>query len=113
MPCDTQLLPQQTMSQRMAEIRDYTTKIDTLIAQGRVKIKVGPQGAVVFVDLQTADRGRMTDGCIYRRLIATGSVKTKLAIQRAEQIAGVQINKQIVAQGIHSHNGGASWHPRG
>ena len=113
MPCDTQLAPQQTLAQRKDEVRKAMTVVDKMVAARKVTVKVGPQGAVTFVGLSDEDRKKMTDACIYRRIMATGSAAAKMAIVRAEQVAGRSVDRKVVAAGIHSHDGGVSWHPRG
>jgi hypothetical protein len=106
-------LPNQTMAERVTEVRKSVTVIDKLIAARRVAVKVGPQGAVTFVGIPDNDRARMTDACIYRMITRTGSAAAKMALARAEQLAGRSVNKSVVAQGIHSHDGGNSWHAKG
>jgi hypothetical protein len=113
MPCDTMRLPNQTMSERVTEVRTAAQRIDKLLAARKIGVKVGPQGAVTFTGISDADRSRMTDACIYRRIIQSGSAASKMAIQRAEQLAGRSISKATVANGVHSHDGGASWHAKG
>ncbi len=110
MPCDTKLKPQQTIQQRAEEIRRVVTTLGQGLATGRIKVRVGPQGAVAFSGLTEAERDGVTDNCAYRRLMATGSATAKAAIARAEQLAGRGVDKQAVATGWHSHDGGASWH---
>jgi hypothetical protein len=34
-------------------------------------------------------------------------------IAKAEQVAGRSVNRQVVGQGVHSHDGGESWHSKG
>jgi hypothetical protein len=113
MPCDTQTFKEQTMSERIEEVRRTITQVSSLLARGKIKAVVGPQGAIAFVGLSNEDRNRVTDACIYRRIMSTGSAAAKAAIMRAELLAGRSVNKQVVAQGVHSHNGGASWHSKG
>ena len=113
MPCDTVRKPQQTLAERKAEVRKRMLAIDKLIATGKIKVKVGKQGAVAFTNLADADRDGITDACIYRMVMLSGSAAAKLAILKAEQAAGVSVNKKVVARGIHSHDGGATWHPKG
>jgi hypothetical protein len=113
MPCFTMRQPNQTVAQRDEEVKEATKKIDQLLARGQVKPKVGPQGAITFLGLSDADRKRMTDVCIYRTISKTGSAKAKLALQRAEQLAGRSVDRKVIAAGIHSHDGGQTWHPRG
>lgn len=113
MPCFTQTLPNQTMTQRMDEVRTAAQKIDKLLAERKIGVKVGPQGAVTFTGLTDADRARMTDACIYRRITQSGSAASKMALARAEQLAGRTVSKATVANGVHSHDGGSTWHAKG
>ena len=113
MPCETMRKPNQTAAQRMTEVRKAAQRIDTLLASRRAAVKVGPQGAVVFTGIPDSDRDGLTDACIYRILSRTGSTAARLAITRAEQLAGRAVDRRTVAHGTHSHDGGASWHPRG
>lgn len=111
MPCDTRLKPRQTISQRAEEVRKVVYDINSLISTGKVKPVVDrATGAIAFQGFDENLRDGVTDGCIYRRLMATGSSLTKAAIARAEQLAGRPVNKQAVGQGVHSHDGGGTWH---
>jgi hypothetical protein len=111
MPCDTQLKKGQTIKERAAEVRQVVYDINSLIANGKVKAVVDRKtGAVAFDGVDPNIRDGVTDACIYRRLMVSGSSLTKAAIARAEQVAGRSVNKQAVAQGVHSHDGGKSWH---
>ncbi len=80
------------------------------LATGRIKAKVGPQGGIAFTGLSEAERDGVTDNCAYRRILATGTATAKAAIARAEQLAGRSVNRQAVALGAHSHDGGTTWH---
>lgn len=114
MPCDTMRLPQQTAAERMLEVRKAVPVIARLLAAGQITVKVGPQGAVTFTGITDTDRARMTDACIYRLISgpnASAAVKMKLA--RAEQLAGRSVDRRAVAAGVHSHDGGQSWHAKG
>lgn len=113
MPCDTRLKPRQTVQQRADEIRKAIAGIDRLIRSRLVKIRVGPQGAIAFEGIPDSDRNGVTDACIYRRLLATGSTLAKAYIARAEQISGRAVDRRVVAAGVHSHDGGMSWHGKG
>lgn len=110
MVCDTRLKPRQTISERAAEVRQATEALAKAIASGRVKAVVGPQGAVAFQGWDETSRDGITDACAYRRIMATGNAMAKLALQRAEQLAGRGVNKQIIGQGAHSHDNGKTWH---
>lgn len=108
MPCDTRLKPRQTLKQRADEVRQVVSRIMTGLTSGRIKAKVGPQGAIAFDGIAAAERDGVTDACIYRRIMATGTATAKLAIMRAEQLAGRSVNRQAVARGVHCHDG--VWH---
>jgi len=110
MPCDTRLKPRQTISQRAAEVKNATERLAAALAAGRVKVKVGPQGAVAFEGWDETSRDGITDACAYRRIMATGSAMARLAVAKAEQLSGRSINKQVIGQGAHSHDGGHTWH---
>ena len=107
MPCNTQLKPKQTLSQRADELRKAVASIDKLLASGRAQVKTGPQGAVVFTGIPDSVRDGMTDTCIYRTLTRTASPQVKM------QLARLNVNSAAVRAGIHSHDGGATWHPKG
>jgi hypothetical protein len=111
MPCDTRLKPRQTISQRAAEVKQVVYDVNSLIAAGKVKPVIDKKtGAVAFQGLDDNLRDGVTDACVYRRLMVSGSSLTKAAISRAEQIAGRTVNKQALAEGHHSHDGGSTWH---
>jgi len=110
MPCDTRLKPRQTIQERAAEVRRAVSGLDALLTKRRVTAKVGPQGSITFVGWDEKDRDAVTDACAYRRIMATGSALAKAEIARAEQLAGRAVNKQALAHGVHSHDGGKTWH---
>ena len=109
MTCDTKLKRGQTAAQRMEELRKAVKMVDALIAARKVMVKVGPQGAITFTGLSATDRADMTDACIYRSVSRTGSAAAKMAIARAEQLAGRAVDRKMVAHGVHSHDGGTTW----
>lgn len=111
MPCDTRLKQNQTISQRAAEVRQIVFDVNSLIAANKVKAVVDKKtGAVAFEGLDDNLRDGATDACIYRRLMVTGSALTKAKLAQAEAIAGRSVNKQALANGHHSHDGGKTWH---
>lgn len=113
MPCDTQLLAKQTLTERKTEVRASIARLSTLLAKRLVKPVIGPQGAITFQGWTDDDRSRVTDACAYRQIMATGSVFAKAEIARAEQMAGRSADRRVIGQGVHSHDGGASWHRKG
>ncbi|WP_439398537.1 hypothetical protein ACRQ5Q_14640 [Bradyrhizobium sp. PMVTL-01] len=111
MPCDTQPFdPGQTLAERKEQVKKVIDLVAREIVNGRVKPIVGPQGAITFDGLTDKVRGGVRDSCIYRRIMSTGSAMAKQQIARAEQLAGRKIDAKAVAGGIHSHDGGRSWH---
>jgi hypothetical protein len=110
MPCDRRLKPRQTISQRAEEVRRAVAKLNAGLIAGRIKAKIGPQGAIAFEGFNEQERDGVTDACAYRRLLVSGSALAKAAIARAEQLAGRSIDKQTLAHGTHSHDGGKTWH---
>ncbi|MDE2426310.1 MAG: hypothetical protein KGO96_10440 [Elusimicrobia bacterium] len=110
MPCDRRLKRGQTIQMRAAEIRRVVELAARGLSSGKVKAKVGPQGAIAFVGLTDAERDGVTDSCMYRRLLTSGSALALQAIAAAEALAGRSVDRQLVAQGAHSHDGGATWH---
>lgn len=124
MPCYTRLKPnyrrtgrRQTITERKAEVKAVNDAVDTWIKTGKVKTVIGPQGAVAFKGATEADqvaldsvRDGVTDACVLRHVMQHGSAAAKMAIQRAELTSGRRINMQAVAQGVHSHDHGATWH---
>jgi hypothetical protein len=105
--CDTRLKPRQTISERAKEVREAVERLAAAIAAGRVRVKVGPQGAVAFEGWEEKSRDGVTDGCALRRIMATGSAMAKMHIARAEQLAGRSIDK---TSRLHTHDNGQTWH---
>jgi hypothetical protein len=110
MPCDTRLKANQTIQQRATEVRAVVDRVNQGLSSGRVRVRVGPQGAIAFVGMTDDERDGVTDACIYRRVMATGSALAKNAIARAEQMYGRAVDTKVVANGVHSHDGGKTWH---
>lgn len=119
MPCDRSMkrvrtrdgVRSQTIQERAAEIRTVVERISDALTTGRVKPVVDKvKRAIVFVGLTDGERDGVTDACAYRRLMVSGSALAKAAIARAEQLAGVKVDQKQMAVGIHSHDGGRTWH---
>src|SRR5262245_20971133 len=110
MPCETKLKPQQTISQRAEEVRRMVARLSQKLVSGLVRPMVGKQGGIAFEGLSEEERDGVTDNCAYRRLMVSGSPLAKAKIAQAEQLAGRQVDKQVVGQGLHSHDGGKTWH---
>ncbi len=107
MPCDTRLKPNQTITQRKLEISEVVEKIQRGLVNGSMKLRLSSQGAVAFDGISDADKNNVTDACIYRRIMATGSALAKAKLASASALLGKQ---PITTNGSHSHDGGATWH---
>ncbi len=109
MPCDTRLRKGQTISQRADEVRKAVERLNRGLTSGSVKALVSKQGGIQFDGFGNLERDGVTDSCLLRRILATGSSSAKLAIQKAEQRAGRTLDKTAIAQGLHTHGDGV-WH---
>jgi hypothetical protein len=109
MPCDSRTLKGQSLSERKTEVRAAISRLSALLAAKQVKPVIGPQGAIFFQGWSETDRGRVSDVCAYRLLLATGSALARAEIAKAEQLAGRAVDKQVIGQGVHSHDG-KNWH---
>jgi hypothetical protein len=110
MACDTQPMKNQTLSQRKQQVKEIIAFTDELIRKGKVKVIVDKRtGAILFDGMTPQERGNVSDACTYRVIMATGSPMAKMAIARAEQLAGRGVSRQALTNGTHSHDGGATW----
>ena len=109
MACETMLKPQQTLLQRMEEVKRTLAKLEQRLTGGQVKVVIGANGAVSFAGWQ--DRDGVSDVCAYRALASGNSFALRRAIAAAEAMSGRRVNPQAIAAGIHSHDGGKSWSP--
>ncbi len=110
MPCDTRLKSRQTIKERAIEVRSVVARLAQGLMTGRIKPRIGPTGGIAFPELTDTDRDGVTDACAYRRLMAEGPALAKAAIARAEQLSGRTVDRQALAHGHHSHDGGQTWH---
>ena len=111
MPCDTRRKRGQSISLRKQEIVKIAADVASLIAAGKVKPKIDKKtGAIAFEGIDPTLRDDMTDACIFRRIMVSGSALAKAKIAQAEALAGRLVNTIAVAQGYHSHDGGNTWH---
>lgn len=111
MPCDRKLKRGQTITQRKTEVRKAAERISKKLTTGTSKPVVDKTtGAIAFTNLTEEERDGVTDACAYRLILVHGSALAKAAIARAEQLAGRTVDKQVIGQGVHSHDGGHTWH---
>lgn len=109
MACDTRIPAWMTAAERYAEIRNSIANLEKLLASGAVTLTVGKNGAVAFAGWN--DRRDVTDLCAFRRLQVQGSPALRRALELAERRAGRRLDARQVAAGVHSHDGGTTWHP--
>jgi len=108
--CDTlRTYREQTPQEREAEIRAALAKLEQRLTGGQVRVTISPQGAIAFAGWQE-DRGGVTDACAYRALTATGSWALRQAVARAESMSGRKVSERALLAGVHSHDGGKTWH---
>lgn len=110
MPCDTKLKPRQTISERAAEVRNVVANLARALVSGKVRVRVSKEGGIAFDGLTDQERDGVTDACAYRRIMATGSALAKAKIVQAETLAGRTVDRTAIAHGLHSHDGGKTWH---
>lgn len=108
MPCDSRLAQGQTLQQRMDQVHGALGRLERALQSGLVKIMIAPNGAISFQGWK--DRDGVNDACAFRSLTAKNSFALKLAIQKAEATSGRKVNQQAVAAGVHSHDGGRTFH---
>ena len=95
---------------KVPEIATASKALDKLLESQKVTVTIGAQGAVAFKGWNAANgRGKMSDVCAYRKLMASGSFALKKAVQRAEALSGRKVSAVAVAAGTHSHDGGDTW----
>jgi len=111
MPCDTRLKPRQTIQQRAAEVRKAVDALAVKLLKRQVRPIVDKAtGAITFAGWSEQDRDGITDACAYRRIKVQGNALVQAELARAEAMAGRPVNTKALAQGVHSHDGGVSWH---
>lgn len=105
MPCNTKAGLTPVQKQKQA---DALSRLESMIASGTVRVVVGAQGAIAFQNW--TDREGQSDVCAYRALAARNSPALRAAVVRAEAMSGRKASAQAVGAGIHSHDGGKTWH---
>lgn len=108
MPCDTRLRAGQTLVQRIDQVKVALSRLERYLQTGTVRIGISTNGAIAFQGWQ--DRDDVSDVCAYRTLTAQSSWALRQAVARAEATSGRKVNARAVEAGVHSHDGGKSWH---
>lgn len=107
MACEGFVSPGQTPAQRRAEIKAKLAALEAAIKADQVKIKIDRKtGALAFDGWK--ERAGITDACAFRAIKNSSEVRMK--ILRAEAMAGVKVNEKAITAGVHSHDGGKTWH---
>jgi len=89
-------------------MQEAIARLERALAGGTVRVAISATGAVAFKGFWRNDG--VADVCAYRALQASNSATLRRAVARAEITAGRQVNQAQVAAGVHSHNGGETWH---
>lgn len=108
MACENVRRPNQSLTERIEEVRKAIARFSAGLAAGTIKARVGPQGAIAFDGISAADRDGVTDACAYRQIMVSGTALAKAAIARAEALAGRTVDRKVLAAGVHAHDG--VWH---
>jgi hypothetical protein len=111
MPCDSVRRPNETPQQRKEVVKKSLGRLEKALTEGRVKLKVGPNGAVAIDGWKADERDDVTDVCAIRTLQSQNSWAFRQALAKAETVAGRKMNQAAVSAGTHSHDGGSTWHP--
>lgn len=108
MPCDTIRVNRNiTPAERLRQIQRAIDALESGLRTGAVKPVISREGAIAFSGNWARDG--VSDVCAYRRLLVKGSGALRVALARAEAIAGRKLNPQAIGSGLHSHDGGATW----
>lgn len=105
MPCDTR--PTLTQLQRQAQ-DEALKRLQAALGAGAITLTIGRQGALAITGWAEDQREGLSDVCAFRRLANTPELRRALAA--AEARAGVRLDRRMITQGVHSHDGGKSWH---
>lgn len=110
MACDTRRVANQTPVQRKKQIADVLDRLNKALTVGEVGIVIDRMtGAVAFKGAAFLQDNSISDTCAYRKLLASGSSAFRMALVKAEALAGRKPNENAIAAGVHSHDGGKTW----
>ena len=110
MPCDTRLRAGQTLSQRVKAIDAALKRLEQYLTTGKTSIVIAPNGAIALKGWTAEDRDDVTDVCAYRTLASQNSWALRQAVAKAEALQGRKVNTKTIAAGVHSHDGGGTFH---
>lgn len=101
MPCDA--------TKTEAEIDAAIQTLAAGLASDEIDAVIGPEGSIAFRGWSPGDKNGVSDICAFRRLEQRGDEGLRRSLMRAEALAGQTLNRQAVAAGVHSHDGGQTW----
>lgn len=113
MPCDrTPFFVGQDLRDRIKQVQKVVETVEKGMASGKIKIVVDKRtGAVAFQGLTDAERLKVGDACVYRKIMSgKNNAMARMKLAAAEQLAGRGVSKQAIAAGAHSHDGGITFH---
>lgn len=108
MPCIASLSGVAATPAVKARVKDALDRLERAIQDNQVRVVIGLNGAIAFKGSWRNDG--VSDICAYRALTIAGSTTLRAAVARAEVLEGRQVNPQAIGAGVHSHDGGKSWH---
>lgn len=108
MPCDSS--PRLTKEQIAAQA-NARALLARKLKLGQASVVISANGAVAFSGWGEQERAGLSDVCAYRKLLASNSPELRMAIMRAEARYGRKVDARQVAAGVHSHDGGKTFHP--
>ena len=107
MACETMTSQGQTLTERVEEVKLALARLNQALTAGDVRVAIGPTGAVAFQGAW--NRAGVSDACAFRVLTVENSWALRQAVARAEVTSGRKVNRQAIAAGHHSHDGGRTW----
>lgn len=104
------LMKPQLSPQQLAAKDNALKVLARKLANKEVTVFISRQGALAFQGWSEADRGGLADTCAYRALAASNSPELRRAVAAAEARYGLKLDKRVLAAGVHSHDGGKTFH---
>jgi hypothetical protein len=109
MACWETVRVEQTQAERDAEIAEALAELERKLLIGEIRIGISPEGAIVFEGWEQRERAGVSDVCAFERLSQQDSAALMTAVQTAEALYGRSVDREQIKQGVHSHDGGATW----
>lgn len=109
MPCDTALREGQTLEARNREVGEALARLQRMLGQGLVRVRIGPRGAALLEGWPELERAGLSDACALRVLTYQNSWELRRAIAAAEARDGQRYDPRASTVGWHSHDQGKTW----